>query len=503
MTTELIHESLRRGLRCVFHVNRKSLAEQTRKVFIANGLDPGMRASGYVPEMNKNVQISMIPTEAARSLRPNPSWNLHNADIVIVDEAHSEKSATAVELFKRYRQQNSNSCLVGLTATPLDVGHIYETLIVAGLNSELRECGAHLYCKEYSPTMPDVLSMRRKADGEYNEKDVEKKMRPAVVFGRILEHHKRLNPLLKPAIVFAPSVGASIELTEMYRQAGIRSAHICGKHIYYGEKDGSGVPIMYDSTKISLREKLFDEVRNGEIQAIVNRFVLTAGIDLPQVYHLVIATSFGSLTQYLQAGGRVLRNHDSLEHVVCQDHGANCLFHGSLNNDRIWDLNDGAKKVAERIIKDRQEGKEKEPIVCPKCGAMRLSGGSCFECGHHHSQSGLNILEEDGTLRLQQGPYIKQKAAGKPVAVREWLNIYFPTSKSKGSRAMTFNQLLSAYKHANPDIKVFSTIDNSGKSRLATVGRNGEFAILPMHPPLDNHYLWSQKVRDVPKRDLL
>tara|TARA_R110002096_G_scaffold66682_1_gene162142 strand:- start:7732 stop:9360 length:1629 start_codon:yes stop_codon:yes gene_type:complete len=503
MTTQMIHETQKRGMKCVFHVNRKSLAEQTRKVFEANGLSPGMRASGYDPDFDQAVQISMTPTEAARSLSSPPRWNVHQADIVFIDEAHSEKALRIQKLIERYKQQNSNATVVGLTATPLDVSHMYDRLIIAGTNSELRACGAHLLCREFSPTMPDVLAMKRKQNGEFKDQDVEKKMAPHMVFGHILPHHRRLNPLLKPSLVFAPTVAASLAITDMYNDAGIKAAHICGKSIYYGDKDRDGNPIVLDSGKISLREKLFDQLKTGEIKVLVNKLVLEAGIDLPEVYHLVLATMFGSLTQYLQVGGRVIRNHSSLDHVILQDHGGNCLIHGSLNNDREWELGATAKAVAEKTIKDRQEGKEQEPIVCPKCGAMRLSGPSCFECGHQHSQSGIKILQEDGVLRELKGPYIKQKAKGKSEAVKEWMNLYFPCSKSKSSRAMTWNSMLNQYKMANPDKLVFHTDDAQGRKRLAVAERNGDVSILPLHPPIGNDYLWAQKVRDVRKSDLL
>jgi len=306
LSSMIIKEGMERGWKSVFHVNRKSLAEQTRKVFEEYDLPIGMRASGYKHDFSQPAQISMTPTETNRSLGKNPSWSLHDASLVIFDEAHSEKSVRAKEFIKRYEARRPDTVFCGLTATPLDVWGIYDTLVVAGVNSELRACGAHLFCKEYCPTMPDMLNVQRNSDGEYSEKAVEKHMQPAVVFGHIVKHHRRLNPLLKPAILFAPSVKASITITDMYLAEGIRAAHIDGKSIYYGEKDSEGNPIMEDSSSIIKREELFDRLKNGDIQVLSNRFVLVAGLDFPQVYQIIFATAFGSLTQFLQAGGRVL-----------------------------------------------------------------------------------------------------------------------------------------------------------------------------------------------------
>jgi hypothetical protein len=134
---------------------------------------------------------------------------------------------------------------------------------------------------------------------------------------------------------------------------------------------------------------------------------------------------------------------------------------------------------------------------------MRLSGPSCFECGHTSSQSGIDILEEDGTLRQVKGPYVTRKANTTSDATKAWFNIYFPTSKSKSSKAMTFKQALSRYKHDNKHLTVFNTVDGKGRERVAAAESSGKVSFLPMLPPLNNDYLWSQKVRDVPKSDLL
>ena len=876
-----------RGWNVVFSVNRKSLAEQTRKSFEGFGLDPGMRASGYKASFDKPLQISMTPTENTRALGKNPTWGLHGADLVFFDEAHNEKSARSLALIAEYERNNPNVVFCGLTATPLDIGNIYDTLIVAGTNSELRECGAHLLCKEFCPTMPDFMKMKRNAEGEFSEKTVEKAMKPEIVFGHILPHYRRLNPMMRPTIVFAPSVKGSITITDMFLKAGIPSAHIDAKHIYYGEKDADGRPVMEDSMKIANREKLFDEVRTGEIKTLSNRFLCldseteiltedgwagidemtanhsvanwengkiyfskpkrvmfrerlpdermvtleeprisirvteghdmlvshrglgefnkikardivgksldlpvngiaepsglqidqpvrkgvtskritknswllrhrtgmgveeskieaekrirrresllykqpqelskeecefigfwvgdgqktklkkggveyliqegedytniterieyliasigvdsikrikttekgkrivswsfargtgfgsqvrkglfhlepylekrgtkawtgfserqfesflkglwmangrshgnntslperfvicsakpelfdavqqvavcrgyrasirdypngkgnriyllsmskakkhsmvscrfefddefkrervwcvttdsgnivtrrkgsvtvmgncTEGIDLPQVGHLIFATSYGSLKMYLQAGGRLLRAHDSLDTVTAQDHGANCLQHGSLNDDRIWDLGDSSKSLLEKTLKERKDGKAQEPIICPKCGSMRLSGPACHECGHKSSNSGINILQHDGTLRQMKGPYVTRKANTTSDAIKAWNNIYFPSSKSRSSKSMTFKQALAQFKNKNKHLTVFNTVDPKGRERVAAAEDSGKVSFLPMMPPVNNEYLWSQKVRDVPKKDLL
>jgi superfamily II DNA or RNA helicase len=172
------------------------------------------------------------------------------------------------------------------------------------------------------------------------------------------------------------------------------------------------------------RAMIAERSQSGDIKCVCNRFVLREGINWPWLYHGILATVFGSLTSYIQAGGRMLRYHPSLPgHVVIQDHGGNWHRHGSLNVDREWDLGHD-DRVAQGLRKTRmQEKKEPEPIVCPKCHACRLGGPECPHCGYRHIGRVRSVLQKDGSLREMRGDIYRapRRCERSPSVETEWL----------------------------------------------------------------------------------
>src|SRR5690606_19790965 len=114
-----------------------------------------------------------------------------------------------------------------------------------------------------------------------------------------------LNPDRLPTILFAPGVKESIWFAEQFHSKGIRAAHIDGDDIWI---DGE-----YYTSNHQLREEIRKMSESGELPLVTNRFVLREGIDWPFLAHGIFATVFGSLASYLQSGGRLLRNHPSLD----------------------------------------------------------------------------------------------------------------------------------------------------------------------------------------------
>lgn len=403
MIFRLIEWACELGWQSVIYTNRKMLREQLTDDMTERGIDYGVRASGIPPALLRNVQVSSIQTERAR-VYGSEKWKLHDAKLVIIDEAHCNAADTAQKIIAEHRA--AGAAVVGFTATPLGIGHVYEKLIVAGTNSELRECGALVPCHTYGPDEPDMKNITRQKSGEYSEKDVRKKIMTTTIFARVLEWYGKLNPDQRPAILFAPDVAGSLWFAEQLTAAGIRAAHIDGNDIWL---DGES----YSSTREG-RDDILAGSEDGTIKVICNRFVLREGINAPWLYHAIFATVFGALQSYLQSGGRLLRAHPGLDHVVLQDHGGNWWRHGSLNADREWklELND---YVTGCLREDRiRNGKEVQPIICPACAAVRSSGDTCWKCGHRASGKSRMVVQTNGKLKMMTGDvypkrYIKRE----------------------------------------------------------------------------------------------
>jgi len=404
MQTELAEWATGRGWRVVVYTNRKMLVRQTRRVFEASGIETGVMAAEHKPAFLRDVQVASIQTVNSRVLKKE-TWNLHEAHICIVDECHQNKAATAQKILAAHLEMGA--AVVGFTATPVGVGHIYKRLIVAGTNSELRRCGALVPCTTFAPDEPDLKNLKRQANGDFAEEEVVKRvMLPGMetgvprIFGRVLDHWRLFNPKGKPTLLFAPDVASSRWFAEWLNKQGVTAAHIDGE------------------TPSDERERIAAGSESGEIKIVCNRFVLREGVDWPWLAHGILATAFGAVSTYIQAGGRLLRAYPGLDKIVIQDHGGN--WHrpgfGSLNDDRVWQLSDTNQSLYQASKKRREtaDPSDPEPLRCPRCSALNRPGKSfadagCWKCGFKYKRSVRVVIQTDGTLKEQRGSVVKHK----------------------------------------------------------------------------------------------
>lgn len=421
MECEIIARAVEHGRCAVLYTNRKLLREQLSDTLNAHGITHGVRAAGAEEGMDRLVQVSSMPTEHSRVYR-NKTWTLHPADTVVIDECHVNKKALAQRIIKDHL--DAGATVVGVTATPLDLDGLYDVVIQAGTTSQLRHCGALVPAHHYGPDEPDAKLVCKKKTGEY---EIDGKLRAIwtqTVFGRVLSEWRRLNPLQKPTILFAPGVPESLWFAEQIYAQGISAAHIEGSSCWINGR-------AYTSDR-KARKAILDGIRSGDIKIVCNRFVLREGIDLPELEHGILATVFGSLQSYLQSGGRLLRACLSTGKTaaIIQDHGGNWWRHGSLNADRVWKLGDTAR-VTNGLREERlREKSEPEPIVCPVCFACRLSGQTC-KCGHTPMRKSRIVVQADGTLKERAGDIFKPRIVEYyDNTLKLWKQMYYRSRKS-------------------------------------------------------------------------
>jgi len=414
------------------YTDRIMLKEQLSKTMTEAGMLFGVRAAGHELEW-ENVQLAMIQTEVSRCVKG--AKPIHPAKQIIFDEAHKQVADSAIAI----RGLHGDVVDIGVTATPLGVGHVYERLIVAGTNSELRKCGALVPAETYGPDEPDTkwVGTVKVDDGECGIAKAKRMQFAKRVFGSVVEHYHQYNPEQRPALLFAPGVQEGLYFCEELTKAGIPSAHIDGENCMI---DGRVVP-----TTTEIRDEIAARSESGDIKIVTNRFVLREGIDWPWIYHGIFATVFGSLTAYLQSGGRILRAHPTLDRVCIQDHGGNWWRHGSLNADREWEL-----EYTDRIVAGLRQNKlrnkeEAEPIVCIKCGACRTHGKECHKCGYMFVKKSRMVLQHDGSLREMRGDIFRarRELASSDKIKSEWTNRVRAIRNSQKAtvQTMTFAQL--------------------------------------------------------------
>lgn len=434
MATDLVRDFYEGGDGSVLYTNRRLLVTQAGKAFSAAGIDYGVRASGHAAEIQKAVQISSLLTEESRVFK-REQWELHNCKLAIIDEAHGVgRSPIAMKIIKTHLEAGVKVCRI--TATPVDLIGC-QKLIVAGTNSSLRACGAHVPCHTFGPDEPDMRHVKKNAVGEFSYNDVTKKIMVQSIFGRVYDNLLKLNYEMRPTILFAPGVKESRWFVEQFNRRGISAAHIEAE------------------TPDSEREDIINGSREGKIKIICNRFVMREGVDLPWLAHCVFATVFGALSNYLQAGGRLLRSYPGLQHVTLQDHGGNFHRFGSLNQDRTWELGDTDVEIEKKKKAAINEGKgEPEPIICPKCRAVRKKGPKCWKCGHEHKRTLRLVVQVNGTLKPQTGNVHKpKKKSNKSQEQKQWDSVLYACANAKQPK--TYQQALALYKHKHGDFPPF------------------------------------------------
>lgn len=385
--------------RVVLYSNRKILTEQVMRGMDSHGIEYGIQAAGYERTGFENVQVAQIQTVSKRF--ETGKMDLHDADLVIIDEAHAETGKRAELLINEHVKRGA--VVVGLTATPIGLDGLYDDLIVAGTTSELRAIGALVPAHTYAPDEPDLRAFKaQKIKGLLQLHDRVKEIMLPVMFGRVKQHALIFNPELKPAILFAMSVETSQWFAERLWSCNIPSAHIDADRIWI---NGETLEASREN-----RQVLREASESGRVKIVSNRFVLREGIDWPFLYHGIFTCTFGSVAPYLQAGGRLLRAHPSLDHVIAQDHGGNYWRHDSLNADRKWSLDLTDNKITGERVELFKTKKLAEPVVCPNCKRARPGGSvTCPNCGHVIKTRSRIVIQIDGTLKEMKGDIFRER----------------------------------------------------------------------------------------------
>lgn len=451
MAQELIYEAHRRNWKSAFYTHRKPLLRQTSNAFKKAGIEHAFRASGRPEDFYEPVQLCMTQTERSRVLdmevRP-----VHNCQLVLIDEIHACLGPGLRELIQMH--VDDGAVVVGLTATAVNLGGVFDHIVQAGVNSELRQCGALLPCYTIGPDEPDMSKLTPGQNGDYSEQQISKAMygkgydaKAKTLFGSIVSHYRGINPNQDPAMLFAPGVPESIWIAGQFTKAGIPAAHIGGDTIWIKGKE-------YKSDDDN-REEVERMAESGEIKVVCNRFVLREGISWNFIRHGIAATVFGALSSFVQAGGRILRAHPGMKTVLWQDHGGAWWRHGSLNDDREYTLNDTNKSLAKKRKEKMQTGEIEEPVRCGNCGAIMKFKASCPSCQKEYDKevkccgrqircevecwkcgpkkivkrSVRCVIEANGKLKKMHGRAVKRKKVSHLIQA-EWDSCYWRCFKT-------------------------------------------------------------------------
>lgn len=440
MAMALINKWASEGSRVSFYTNRKLLTHQSSLNFTRNSIDAGVRAASMLDKLDleKSVQISSMQSEISW-LKKHGQESLHQADYVVVDEAHMMATGGSLKVIKQHIEMGAKVVL--LSATPIGLSHITPNLIIAAKNSELRKCGALVMAYVKCIHELDVSRVKRVKNDYHMGSFVEQCWSQAIV-GHVYNDWKRFNPDGRMTLVFAPSVAESRAVAAHFESQGVTAAHLDAQEIYWNGQ------YIKDNAKGERRKELLAAWRNGNPRVLVNYEVMREGLDVPELYHLVLLRPFGSLKDYIQVVGRVLRKSQATpDHVIITDHCGNYWQHGSPNQDIDWNefyfLQE--KEILEKQDRKRLERKEEEvAAVCPKCGTI-LKYGKCppapIGCGEEITVNNPRklrfVYQQNGQLKeIDESELVRKPRKQNQTSPEQqaWNAIFWAARKSQDSR---------------------------------------------------------------------
>ena len=333
----IIAPTVARGRRVIFLADLEEIILDTVRRLRGLGIPCAPILAGKAEDPTAPVQVASQQT--LTSWLSRSSHDIPPADRVILDECHGAAARTTRELLRALRERGA--LLTGLTATPARGDGLplseFDRLVCGPQPRELVAAGALVPCEVLSPPAPqDGLAMDPRE----------------VITGEIGRGRR--------GVLFVPTAEAASEIAADLTAAGHPTEAVLG------------------TTPREVRRGVRERLASGETRHVVTCQALVKGFDAPQL-DLVVLSTVGTITGYLQSIGRALRpcpETGKRDALVVDLRGA-VYAHGLPLADRTWSL-DGAQGI---VSGSTTEGLRRcaachavfaPQTVCPRCGARRV-----------------------------------------------------------------------------------------------------------------------------------
>jgi DNA repair protein RadD len=339
---ELCRAANAKGSRVLVLADRRRLIKQIGGTLDRFNVPYGVLMAGQTHGVNNNVLLASRDTLAAWMRRGG--FELPPADVILIDEGHKSLGSTYQVILERY----AASTTICFTATPArgdgkSLGSFYQWIECTVPASQLIQEGWLVQPEVYAPL---ELAKQRKVGTKTKG-----------LSGDPVSHWRRHADGL-PTIAFSASVAESIGLRNRFIEAGVPAEHI--------DADSD------DDT----REAAFSRLQSGATQVLCSVKLLIEGVDIPEVSAAILWAPFGSLVEYRQACGRIMRPAPGKTRAVVLDHAGAAGVHGRPGDDVLWSLDH------ETTIQQRQNQlKNPKTVYCKSCGTAFSATPSCPACG--------------------------------------------------------------------------------------------------------------------------
>ena len=369
----LVAAAVEFGLRVLILATRTRLVRQLHERLESFGISHGVIAAA-LPGLtcwSRRVQVASVDTLYRRCV-VDAKMPLPYADVVVFDEAHLALGASRQKILNSY----PNAWQFGFTATPAKTSGAalsdqFDAMILGPTVSELIEAGMLVRPRIFAKpivTAKELKSIRKDSKtGDYATGELSELLSRPKLIGDVVQNWLRIANG-KRTIVFACDKAHGAQLVTEFRQAGVAAEQLT------------------DDDDDATREEAIARLESGVTKVLVNCFLLSYGIDIPNVECVVLARPTRSVVLYLQAIGRGMRPADGKDHVIIIDHGRVIENLGLPTYDRDWSLDSKSNvnvQAREKLAESRLSVDEK-PRHCRECGCVWLvteDGSNCPNCG--------------------------------------------------------------------------------------------------------------------------
>lgn len=381
----MVQKAAAKGNHVQFWVNRKTLVYDMSKRLDRLGVDHGVIMSDH-PRRKPwlNVHVASIDTLRRRS-------HLPPANLIIIDEAHFAVSDGWKQCMDRY----PGAKFILMTATPIrqdgrGLEEVADYMVLGPSVQDLIDRDYLVPGRVFAPSTPDLAGVGH-SGAEFNTKQLADRCDKPTLIGDMVAHWRRLARDRKTAC-FAVDKHHAHGIAERFRCAGVNA-----------------VPVL-DDTPDDERDRIWEDLDDGDLNMVVSVGVISYGWDHPIVSAVILGRPTESLALHLQQLGRGARIHpqSGKRDFLILDHAGNTHNHGFYEDPRRWTLQGEAAGSASEKDKDGPS-----VSTCLKCFCTFASGRpTCPACGAPVIRQHRKITEADGELQEMR----------KRQAIEDWKN---------------------------------------------------------------------------------
>lgn len=357
-----------KGSKVMFVCDRRVLVNQFSAHLTNHDIEHGVyMADHWRYRPHEKVQVASIQTLEKMGAFPH-------TELIFIDEIH----AVMRKSIKKFMDNNPNTMIIGLTATPFheDLGKYFTNIVNVVTMEQLVKEGFLVPFRVFVATEIDTKGVKVTA-GEWQKDELEE--RGLRVVGNVVDDYIRISKEVfgkfKKTICFSSGVKHGEQLVREFADSGLNFVQIS-----YLDSEEYKEQVLKEFSK-----------PDTDIQGVISSDILTRGFDQTDVEHIIVAKPLRkSFSMHVQIVGRGARPHHGKHHCIIQDHSGNWL---RFQEDWEMIFHEGTKSLSnEADKKPRKEPteKEKKEAKCPKCGALwPKKSDICSHCGHVRQRKAL------------------------------------------------------------------------------------------------------------------